>query len=414
MTELSAAATPSIKFRKAGGLDPWSPALLRLAAALGEGKLRITTPDGRTHRITGRRDARLPADLAGELVLNDPAAARRLILGGAVGFAEAYMDGLWRSPDLPGLLELVARNEADLRWTGWGGALAHLCNRLIHRLRDNSRRGSRRNIAFHYDLGNDFYRRWLDEGMQYSSALFSDPDQSLEDAQGAKLRRIAQLLEIEPGHDVLEIGCGWGALAEHLARDHDARVVGITLSSEQRAWAAARLARKCASGRVEIRVQDYRDVVGEFDRIASIEMIEAVGQERWPRYFATLRDRLKTGGVAVIQAITIADDRFDEYRRGCDFIQRHVFPGGMMPSPTAIRRHAAAAGLVVDHVERFGASYATTLEHWRRRFLAEWPTPDDGPFSARFHRMWDFYLSYCTAGFRAGGIDVGFWRFRRP
>lgn len=390
--------------------DPWSAALLRLIRRLGTGTLRLTTPDGVCHPIAAPigRDAP-PA----ELILLRPAAARRLLLGGPVGFAQAYMDGDWWSPDLPQLLDLAARNADHLRWSRWGSAVLRWSDRLRHCLRPNSRRGSRRNIAFHYDLGNAFYRRWLDAGMQYSSALFATPDQTLEEAQADKLRLVADWLAVAPGARVLEIGCGWGALAEHLAQAHGCAVTGITLSVEQLRWTEARLAADRAAGRVEMRLQDYRDTTDQFDAVVSIEMIEAVGEARWPRYFQTLRQRLRPGGVAVIQAITIDDARFPAYRQGCDFIQRHIFPGGMMPCPQAIRRQAAAVGLRVDRVRMFGESYARTLAHWRARFFAAWPTPDSGPFDARFHRMWDYYLAYCEAGFRAGHINVGLWRLSR-
>ncbi|MGQ9368655.1 class I SAM-dependent methyltransferase [Azospirillum sp. ST 5-10] len=384
--------------------DPWTEAFLRLASRVAGGALDVTTPDGRTFRF-GDGDGTLRAELA----LDDPAAARRLLVGGPVGFAEAYMDGQWRTADLPALIELAARNEARLGRSVWGSAAARLLNRLVHRGRANSRRGSRRNIAFHYDLGNAFYRQWLDRGMTYSAALYATGGETLEEAQEAKLARAADLLQVTPGQRVLEIGCGWGGMAEHLVRARGAAVVGLTLSREQLAWAQARLA-----GAAELRLQDYRDVAGTFDRVVSIEMIEAVGEERWPRYFGVLRDRLVPGGAAVIQAITIADDRFAAYRRSCDFIQRHVFPGGMLPCPAAIRAQAARAGLVVEHVETFGDSYARTLAEWRRRFHDAWPDIARQGFDERFRRLWDYYLAYCEGGFRAGAIDVGLWRLRRP
>lgn len=419
MTELTAASAAPRRSRFAAFWslvnDPWTPALLRLASALEVGRLIVTAPDGARHCFTGRSAAPDGVHLqTAELILHSPAAARGLLLGGPVGFAEAYIDGDWRSPDLPALLELAARNEKALPLDGWGRMAAQAINGVVHRLRDNTRRGSRRNIAFHYDLGNDFYQRWLDVGMQYSSALYRRPDQTLEAAQEEKLRRAAALLDVRPGDAVLEIGCGWGALAERLIRGYDANVVGLTLSAEQKAWAEQRLMLERAAGKADIRLQDYRDVAGSFDRIASIEMIEAVGQARWPLYFRALRDRLKPGGAAVVQAIVIADDRFPAYRREVDFIQRHVFPGGMLPCPSEMEKQAQAAGLIVDHVEMFGDSYARTLMEWRRRFHAAWPALAGGKFDDRFRRLWDYYLAYCEGGFRAGVIDVGFWRFRRP
>jgi len=381
----------------------WSGLLRRVAGQVRRGHLTLHLPD-RAPVTVG--DGSGPAIT---LAVHRPAVARRLLAGGDLGLAEAYLDGWWDCDDLTGLLLLGLRNEAALadRISGW--APHGWINRLIHRRNANTKRGSRRNIAFHYDLGNDFYRAWLDAGMMYSSALYQDPADSLEQAQAAKLARAAELMQMQPGLSVLEIGCGWGGMAEILADGWGVQPVCLTLSAEQRAYAMARL-----GDRAEVRLQDYRDVTGQFDRIVSLEMIEAVGEEHWPRYFATLRDRLRPGGSAVLQAIMIEDRRFDSYRRGCDFIQRYVFPGGMLPSPAAIRDQAARAGLVVEHAETFGDSYALTLAEWRRRFVKAWPTLSKLGFDERFRRLWTYYLCYCEAGFRAGAIDVGFWRLRRP
>jgi cyclopropane-fatty-acyl-phospholipid synthase len=396
MTELSATGRPA-----SPGLAV--AAVRRLAARIAWGNLDLQLPDGQRCRL-GRPGTGPHA----EVTLHDGAAARRILLGGDVALGETYADGGWRSPDPVAVLELCLRNEAALRPLARGMAPLRLAHRLWHRLHANSRRGSRRNIAFHYDLGNAFYRLWLDAGMTYSSALFEAPEQGLEAAQEAKIARVLDLLELQPGARVLEIGCGWGGLAEAMA-GRGARVVGLTLSAEQLAHAQARL-----GNRAEVRLQDYRDAVGRFDRVVSIEMIEAVGEAHWPAYFGTLRDRLVPGGSAVLQAITIEDGRFARYRQRCDFIQRHIFPGGMLPCPAAIRRQAAAAGLTVEHVEMFGASYARTLALWRERFHAAWPEIAALGFDARFRRLWDYYLAYCEAGFRVGTIDVGLWRLRRP
>jgi len=405
MTDVAATAARPLPWwrRLIPGRDVWTDAFLRLASRLRHGSLTVRLPDGRS-MLFGTPSQGLSADL----FLDDPTAARRLLLGGDIGLAEAYGDGLWRSSDLPTLIELGIRNEAELGRQIVGTAVLGLVNRLVHRTRANTRGGSRRNIAFHYDLGNDFYRLWLDPGMTYSSALYEQEGQSLEDAQDAKIRRVGELLDLTPGQSVLEIGCGWGGMAEHLALGRGAAVTGLTLSAEQLAFAQTRL-----GDAAEIRLQDYRDAEGSFDRIVSIEMIEAVGEAHWPRYFRTLRDRLKPGGAAVVQAIVIEDARFPGYRRGCDFIQRHIFPGGMLPCPRVMREQAERAGLVIDHVEMFGLSYARTLAEWRRRFLAFWPQAAAQGFDERFKRLWDYYLSYCEAGFRAGTIDVGLWRFRR-
>jgi cyclopropane-fatty-acyl-phospholipid synthase len=292
--------------------------------------------------------------------------------------------------------------------------LKRLRNRLMHRMNANTKRGSRRNVTHHYDLGNGFYQRWLDAGMSYSSALFSRSDQTLEDAQAAKQARTIALLQLRGGERVLELGCGWGGLAERLVRAAGCHVTGVTLSPAQLEYAAARLRAPELRSRTDVRLQDYRDVTGCYDRIVSIEMMEAVGEAYWPAYFRTLRDRLRPGGRAVLQAITIAEDRFEDYRRRPDFIQRYIFPGGMLPTISEIRRQAAQAGLKLRSVETFGASYARTLAEWRHRFLAAWPEIQSRGFDQRFQRMWNYYLAYCEGGFRAGAIDVGLYVMDRP
>jgi len=379
----------------------------RLLRDVACGSIDVVLPDG--ERVSGR--GALPGPHA-VIALRRWRSLLRLALAGDIGLAESYRDGDWSTPDLTALLEFGIRNEAS-----WGGTLdaswpMRWLLRAIHVARSNTRRGSRQNISFHYDLGNDFYSHWLDPALIYSSALYREPSQSLEQAQATKLDRVAELLRLDTLRGdaaVLEIGCGWGALALDLARRHPARITGLTLSSEQLAHARQRVEREAAPGRIDLRLQDYRDVAGKFDRIVSIEMLEAVGERYWPVYFATLRDRLRPGGVAVIQVITIADASFDKYRRGSDFIQRFIFPGGMLPSPGAIRAEAARAGLTLRTDERFGASYATTLVEWRRRFERSWPEIAALGFDDAFGRLWEYYLCYCEAGFRAGRVDVGLY-----
>jgi cyclopropane-fatty-acyl-phospholipid synthase len=280
-------------------------------------------------------------------------------------------------------------------------------------LNRNTRRGSRRNIAAHYDLGNEFYKHWLDAGMTYSAGLFSSPGQSLEEAQDAKLDRVLGLLELAGGERVLEIGCGWGGLAERLLQKHDCTVTGITLSAEQLAYARHRLRDDIGTGRCDLRLQDYRDVHGTFDRIVSIEMLEAVGEAYWPTYFEKLRDHLRPGGIAVLQVITIGEDRFEKYRRMPDFIQKYIFPGGMLPTTQIIERETAKAGLQVVASEFFAEGYARTLEEWKRRFQEAWPAIEALSFDERFKRMWDYYLAYCQTGFETRTIDVGFYKIAR-
>jgi cyclopropane-fatty-acyl-phospholipid synthase len=333
----------------------------------------------------------------------------RILLAGEDGVAGGYIDGDWTTRDLLSLFEFALCNEALLS-PNRPHRLTLLRNRIAHALRSNTVRNSRRNIAAHYDLGNAFFRLWLDADLNYSAALYQDGD-TLEGAQQRKLDRIADLLMLGGGERVLEIGCGWGALAARLIERYRARVTGVTLSTEQLGHARQRLAAAVANGQADLRLQDYRDIAGSFDRVASIEMIEAVGERYWPVYFAKLRNCLRPGGVAVIQAITIAESRFPHYRRRPDFIQRYIFPGGMLPTPTIIRQQAKAVGLDLVHCETFGASYARTLREWRIRFLDAAPKLETLGLDHRFRRMWEYYLAYCEVGFRRGVIDVGLYKF---
>jgi cyclopropane-fatty-acyl-phospholipid synthase len=368
------------------------------------GSLTIILPNGRPIRLEGRDEG-----ASGSITLHRWRTLLRVALGGDVGFAEAYMDGDWSSPDLPALLETMARNQSVLPGAEGGPWLSRLLNRLRHLARANTLAGSRRNIVQHYDLGNEFYAHWLDRGMSYSSALFHQPGLDLEAAQTAKQDRVMDLLDVRRGQTALEIGIGWGGIADRLA-SAKARVTGVTLSPSQLSYAQDRLTKRGLPA--DLRLQDYRQIEGRFERIVSIEMLEAVGEAWWPVYFDKLRKLLAPDGIIVLQTITIADERFAAYRRTADFIQRHIFPGGMLPSPSALRDEIDRAGLAIEAVETFGASYARTLELWRERFAQAWPDIAAMGFPPRFRRMWDYYLAYCEAGFRAGAIDVGLWRLR--
>jgi cyclopropane-fatty-acyl-phospholipid synthase len=333
----------------------------------------------------------------------------RLALHGDLGAAESYIAGEWSSPDLDALLKLALLNAAALPQAG----LVRVLPRLRHELNRNTRRGSRRNIAAHYDLGNAFYSHWLDAGMNYSSGLYLSPAQTLEEAQQAKADRVSQLLELSGGETVLEIGCGWGALAERLIERHRCRVTGITLSARQLEYANQRLRERGLCRYGDLRLQDYRDVQGSYDRIVSIEMMEAVGAAYWPAYFKQVRDRLRPGGVAVLQVITIDEARYEAYRRQPDFIQQYIFPGGMLPTVEIVGREAESAGIELVRREMFGESYALSLAEWQRRFQTAWPSIAPLGFDARFKRMWEYYLAYCQAGFEAGAVSVGFYQFRK-
>jgi cyclopropane-fatty-acyl-phospholipid synthase len=381
--------------------------LRRLIAALEHGHITVAMPSG--ERIEHRA---AEPDLKATLVLHRWRAIRRLVTHGDLGFAEAYIDGDWSSPDLTAMIEIAARNTEQLGRTISGFLPVRILNRLRHLSKANTMAGSRRNIASHYDLGNAFYRCWLDDSMTYSSALYEREDNTLEDAREVGLNRIVDLLDLRGNDRVLEIGCGWGALAVRLAR-RGAHVTGVTLSSEQLAYAKERIAGEGLGDKVSLALKDYRDVAGCYDRIVSIEMLEAVGEAYWPLYFRTLRDRLKPGGKAVLQVITVDERLFESYRRSADFIQRYIFPGGMLPSKTIIAEQARAAGLTFRSAGTFGSSYARTLFEWRQRFLASWSKIEAAGFPIRFRRLWEYYLCYCEAGFRAKTIDVGLFVLSR-
>ena len=376
--------------------------LRRAVAGLDEGSLTIRLPSG--HRFSiGHKNP------SATLHLHSWNSAWRLLLGGDMGFAESYMAGEWSSPDLAALLNIICRSRKLRAATRPAGPVRWL-RRLRHLLNRNTRTGSRRNIAIHYDLGNAFYAEWLDRTLSYSSALYSRPGQSLEQAQQEKVSRILELLDMSGDERVLEIGFGWGGLCERILEDSSCRFTGLTLSIEQLAYTRKRLQRFESRGKCELRLQDYRDVRGTFDRIVSVEMLEAVGEAYWPVYFSALKDRLSPDGIVVLQAITIGEDRFQNYRRSADFIQRYIFPGGMLPTPKIMRQQIERAGLRLVSEEYFGGSYARTLADWRRSFNERWPAIRRLGFDDRFRRMWDYYLAYCQAGFEAGTLNVGLYK----
>ncbi|MBU1386091.1 MAG: cyclopropane-fatty-acyl-phospholipid synthase family protein [Alphaproteobacteria bacterium] len=377
--------------------------LLRLLAANWTfGRLTVLLPNGEIHRLEGDQPG--PAAV---FDIKDYRFARRVLASGDIGFAEGYMAGEWESPHLAALLESFAHNYEHIQRLFDGHPLMRALNWLSHKRRRNSRSGSKKNIHAHYDLGNAFYAAWLDPTMTYSSARFSRSGMALNAAQREKYASLARLMDLQAGQSVLEIGCGWGGFAEFAAREVGARVTGITISQEQYDYARRRIFNAGLSEKVDIQLIDYRDVPGRFDRVASIEMFEAVGQEYWPTYFGKIRDVLAPGGVAGLQIITMDDALFDEYNRRTDFIQKYIFPGGMLPSEAVLQPVVAAAGLDWRAVERFGQDYAETLRLWDERFQSAW---DDirqmSGFDERFRRLWRFYLAYCEAGFRSARTNV--------
>jgi len=380
---------------------------LQLGHLVRVGHLTVQLPGGDIHKFEGPEPGP-----AATLIINDPRTIAKTVYGGSLGFSEAYLKGWWDSPTLTEMLLLGTANEASWDALIDGKPWMRFLSKLMHKLRPNTRSGSKRNIADHYDLGNDFYEQWLDPSMSYSAAMFDQGTNSLEAAQKTKMRRICNALQLSPGKKLLEIGCGWGAFAELAASEFGVDVVAITLSREQLTYAQARIARAGLSDRVQVKLQDYRDVQGSFDAIASIEMIEAVGEAYWPTYFATLHDRLRPDGLACIQAITIAERYFEGYRAAADFIQRYIFPGGMLASASRLRAETERAGLIWRNAHWFGQDYAETLKQWQAAFQNAWPKIAQLPaaktrYDAQFKRLWEYYLAYCEAGFRSQWTDVG-------
>ncbi len=402
-------------------LPPTAPAAARvvlgLLQRLQHGTLDLQLPDGSMlHLGTSTAGAAGESGQRAALRLHNWQVCSAVLKSGDIGFAESWIAGHWSSPDLVALLTLFIANRDSIETAVYGSWWGRLAYRIKHLRNRNSRAGSKKNIHAHYDIGNAFYRLWLDETMNYSSAWFNgDSAQNMAQAQWAKVRRALAECGVQPGQRVLELGCGWGALAELGARECGAHVIGVTLSSEQLQYAQQRLSGAGLAAQTELRLQDYRDISdGPFDAIVSIEMFEAVGREYWDSYFQTVHDKLKPGGRACIQSITIRDDLFERYVRSTDFIQQYIFPGGLLPSRSVFAQQAARAGLEVVNELAFGADYAETLRRWRQRFLDR-----DGPlrqlgFDTRFMRIWEFYLGYCEAAFATGNTDVVQFTLRRP
>ena len=405
---------PTTTTLKTAGLPGSAPAAARAVFKLLEklqiGSLDLQLPEGSSIHFGTQTEPRAA------LRIRNWEVCAAVLRSGDIGFAESYVAGHWSTPDLRALLTLMLRNREVLERAIYGSWWGSLLYRLRHLTNRNSRAGSRKNIHAHYDLGNEFYKLWLDPSMNYSSALFAgDGAQSLTQAQEAKMRRALAQCQLQPGQRVLEIGCGWGAVAECAARDFGAQLLGVTLSTEQLAYGQQRLQSAGLDSQAELRLQDYRDIPESgFDAIVSIEMFEAVGRQYWDGYFRTVADKLKSGGRACIQTITIRDDLFERYSRSTDFIQQYVFPGGMLPSPSLFRAHARAAGLEVVEELAFGPDYAETLRLWREAFLQREAQVLRQGFDRRFIALWEFYLAYCEAAFATGNTDVVQFTLRKP
>jgi cyclopropane-fatty-acyl-phospholipid synthase len=395
------ALTPENARQALAGLPRLARLGMRVALNLKVGSLTIETPEGRLFLVQGQQ----PGPDAHVKILSWRF-IRRLLSGSDVGVGESYMMGEWTSSDVTTFLELFCRNRDATADMLRGSPLFRMMIRVRHWLNRNTRTGSRRNISAHYDLGNAFYKEWLDPTMTYSSALYDGGVNDLEQAQRRKYRALAEETGINPDHHVLEIGCGWGGFAEYVAGEIGARVTALTISREQYDFACKRMQDGGLNDRVTVKLQDYRDETSQYDRVASIEMFEAVGEQFWQTYFQKVAGCLKAGGRAGLQIITIQDTLFDDYRRTPDFIQRHVFPGGMLPPPGALADLGERTGLKLAAERIFGHDYARTLEEWRQRFRAAWPRISPLGFDDRFKRLWEFYFHYCEAGFRSGNIDV--------
>ncbi|NNU80050.1 class I SAM-dependent methyltransferase [Halovulum dunhuangense] len=390
-------------------LPRWFQTSFSVISRMRAGTFDIVLPDGRTFRAQGAEPGP-----HGVLEVHEPALFTRVARDGELGFAEAYMDGWWDTPDLMALMDMLLMNNDEIGRSFPGAGIVRAYERMRHWMNANSKRQAKKNISYHYDLGNQFYSTWLDETMTYSSALFDAPAEDLAAAQTRKYASMCDRIGVSEGDHVLEIGCGWGGFAEYAAAHRGARVTGLTISREQHDFARERIFRAGLNERVEIVLRDYRDETRAFDGIASIEMFEAVGEKYWPVYFDSVRDRLRPGAQATLQIITIQDRLFDGYRRGVDFIQKYIFPGGMLPSPEALRQQIERAGLDLTGSIEFGQSYSDTLRIWHDKFNDRWGEISALGFDDRFRRMWNFYLTSCAACFRSGTTDVTQISMRRP
>ena len=380
-----------------------------LVGKLNSGRVDFILPDGRRFRAEGSK----PGPVA-EVTINNPDVFARLVREGDLGFCDAYLDGWWTTPDLQAFMDFIHADNDDM-YDGFPGmALVRAWEKARFWFQSNTKRQALKNISYHYDLGNDFYSLWLDDTMTYSSALFNTSQESLERAQIAKYASMVDQMGVKPGDHVLEIGCGWGGFAEYAAQERGLKVTGLTISTEQLEYAQKRIKSKGLSDKVNFKLQDYRDETGVYDGVASIEMFEAVGEKYWPVYFDKIKQCLKPGKQATLQIITIHDARWEVYRKSVDFIQKYIFPGGMLPSPSVLRKEVHKAGLSVQHSIEFGKSYSQTLRRWFEVFNNKWDNISAMGFDDRFRRMWNFYLTSCAATFESGNCDVTQITLQKP
>ena len=406
MKAINCSSTSSVKPNKPSVLERQLISFLHQRLDKTCGSLQLTLPSGLQCRFGHNQPT-------ATVILHSYRPLARLLFGGANGWSEGYLAGEWDSPDLTALVHWALSYEEALSSMAKARFFTGVLHNLYHWQRDNSKQGSKRNISAHYDLGNDFYKEWLDPGMTYSAALFDQPSQPLEDAQRNKYARILEMLNANPDDHIAEIGCGWGGFAEQAAIEDDLNVHGVTLSQEQLAWAKQRITNAGLQNKVNLSLTDYRDMNHQYDGIVSIEMFEAVGEAHWDTYFQTLKRILKPGGNVVLQVITIDDERFQTYRKQADFIQRYVFPGGMLPSIEVLQDKFELHGFELEQKLLFGPDYAHTLRHWRNAFEARWNMIKPQGFDDRFYRLWRYYLAYCEGGFDQGSINVGLYQLKR-
>ena len=365
------------------------------------GRIDFVLDDGRTFRAEGPGVGPIC-----EIRIHNSGIFERLLREGQLGFCDAYLDGQWSTPNLQAFMDYIHADNDEVFDSFPGQKLVQLYERFRFRMQGNSKGQARKNISYHYDLGNDFYGLWLDKTMTYSSAIFADGQESLEKAQTTKYASMVDQMGVKTGDHVLEIGCGWGGFAEYAAKERGLNVTCLTISKEQIKYSQDRITAAGLQDLVTFKLQDYRDETGVYDGIASIEMFEAVGEKYWPSYFKTIHDRLKPGAQATLQIITVRNDRFDVYRKSVDFIQKYIFPGGMLPSPAVLAQQVEKAGLNVVKSIEFGESYSQTLRRWHDTFNDKWDQVVAMGFDDRFRRMWNFYLTSCAATFHYGNCDV--------
>ena len=379
----------------------WQQSLESMLTNLSLGEISVTFPNKEIKTFIGKKQG----PVANVQFLTDRA-IKNTILGGSLGFCEAVISGEIISTEMHKIIEIGGYQESGLNTSGRGNYLFKIINKIFHFFNRNSISGSKKNIVAHYDLGNNFYKLWLDKSMTYSCAFFNGEKISLEKAQEKKYLKISKIAELQNNNKILEIGCGWGGFAEFAAKKYKSIITAITISKQQFEFAQNRIIESGLKTEVNIKLIDYRKIKGKFDRIISIEMLEAVGEKYWPIYFHQIRRLLNSNGKAAIQVITIDDKYFKSYKKFPDFIQKYIFPGGMLPSIPALEKPIKDSGLKIEKIESFGKDYASTLSIWRKHFNRAWPEISKQGFDKKFYRMWNLYFSYCEGGFRSGSIDV--------